>query len=110
MWLNLIWFQYFPTGSSQAQQVLHCYSVFLSLEQQWNIILLAGEKSFYSHINVCIIHMTWFLCHHTFLHAEGKIHPQPPITINKEKMFMFIVHLSNVCIIINSCVLLAEAI
>lgn len=30
MWPNLIWFQYFPTGSSQSQQVLLCYVSHLS--------------------------------------------------------------------------------
>lgn len=30
MWPNLIWFQYFPTGSSQSQQVPLCYVSHLS--------------------------------------------------------------------------------
>lgn len=30
MWPNLIWFQYFPTGSSQSQEVLLCYVSHLS--------------------------------------------------------------------------------
>lgn len=42
MWPNLIWFQYFPTGSLQSQQVLLCYISHFS--QRANGILYLKKK------------------------------------------------------------------